>query len=422
MSVRKFLIILSIVTILALGAGFVYYFMFLDGGQGSFTEDGAETGIDSFPFGESSGGRDRGDNNTSNESNTGGDDFGSINPLTGEFLFKQISKEPVSGSTFTLDSEKVRFSERSTGHIYDFDIENQETSRVSNTTTIRAFSAIWDSIGDVFLTRTIDEETGFVDSSLFVLNQEEGWQKNILPRNIKSVDISMNSSIIYSLGSISNGVSFFKTSVKQKSAEKIYSSNISEWNLDWINNRSVLATTKPSDSVDGFVYKLDTVSKSFSKVLGPKGGLVAKMSPDENWLLYSSADRNGIETRIYNTNSGVDTLLNIKTIADKCVWTSDSEFVFCAVPNKIGTVSFPDAWYKGEVSFADSLYQVIPERGDVEFFVSFSEVFNEDIDLVEPKINENNTIIIFQNKKDLSLWGLRIKTEVEDETEEETEE
>ena len=102
--------------------------------------------------------------------------------------------------------------------------------------------------------------------------------------------------------------------------------------------------------------------------------------------------------------------MGLKTIADKCLWATNI-IIYCGVPNTIPPANsgYPDAWYQGVVSFSDSIWKIDVEILSTELVSSISQVSKENVDAVNLSVDKNKNYLFFLNKRDSSLWSLRLQ-------------
>jgi len=124
-------------------------------------------------------------------------------------------------------------------------------------------------------------------------------------------------------------------------------------------------------------------------------------------MLISEYANNSILTSIYDTKTGETKVLDIKTLAEKCVWSKKNiNTIYCAVPQYLGARKYPDEWYQGIVSFTDAIYKIDLDTNTTSVFDSLSS--DTTFDIKDMQLSEQEEYLVFQNKKNLSLWSLDI--------------
>ena len=102
--------------------------------------------------------------------------------------------------------------------------------------------------------------------------------------------------------------------------------------------------------------------------------------------------------------------LPLKTVADKCVWSSNPEgskelIAYCAVPQIIATRNFLETRYQGRAYTSDDWWRVNAADGTVDFLYSPE---GASLDVENPIIDEKDETIAFINRSDKTLWVFRI--------------
>jgi hypothetical protein len=155
-------------------------------------------------------------------------------------------------------------------------------------------------------------------------------------------------------------------------------------------------TQQASHNIPGYSYSVTNGGNT--PLEQDKPGLVVNLSPDDATLLYSTIDNSGVSLYIKNMTTGASTRLYIETLANKCIWGSDSVTLYCAVPNSLPQ-NLPESWYKGKTHFADNILRVDTTTGD-----SDELSYNTGLDIVDLHIVDDT--LVFKNKIDQSLWAL----------------
>ena len=155
------------------------------------------------------------------------------------------------------------------------------------------------------------------------------------------------------------------------------------------------------------MYELNPSTKSLTDVLSNINGLTTLTSPNGKLVLYSN---DGLSLSIYNIATGATNTLGVKTLAEKCAWNADSSSIYCAVPRNINSAQYPDAWYQGEVSFSDEIWQIDVASGNATMLVDpLTIAGGQDIDGIKLAVDSGENYLFFVNKKDSYLWELALK-------------
>jgi hypothetical protein len=230
---------------------------------------------------------------------------------------------------------------------------------------------------------------------------------SFLPENISDISISPDlSKMFYLFNTQENAIGTTSGTLGDKKIQ-VFDSPFQEWLAWWPNPSMITLTTKPSSGVPGYMYAVDPSKKDFNQILGNISGLTTLASPDGKLVLY--ADSN-LSLGVYNIKSRSSNSLPVRTLPEKCTWGLKSDIVYCAVPKYLDTVSYPDAWYMGKVSFSDEIWQLNITTGNSTILVDpLSVIGGEDIDGIKMALDKDESYLFFVNKKDSFLWELELK-------------
>lgn len=337
---------------------------------------------------------------------------------TKQKLFR-ISNAPVAGFV-TLSKEgatAIRYAERATGHIFDMIIPSATSSnpiekvRITNTTIPKIYEAVFRTNGGAVLYRSIDEN-GVVENISITLIPPKATSTETfysissvnLRGDIDSVVAGAGDTLLYVLKDADSIVSSTFTG---SGAKTLFSSGFNNWRIGKLGNNPLIYT-KAGVSMPGFAYSLS--GNTLTKILGPLNALVAIGSPDGKKIAYSYIDRNG-KTRFSIKNVGQNTPREISpaTIAEKCVWSVKSPAImYCGTPTQNIGRGEPDSWYQGKTHFSDYLWSFNTNSELSQLILEPEVEFGIELDVSEPQLSPDESLFIFINKFDQTLWGVRI--------------
>jgi hypothetical protein len=345
-----------------------------------------------------------------------------------DFINPNIGDEETEGeSTIKEDRYVFRFMERATGHIFETAEHTLTTEKITNTTTQQVYNAIFSNEGqyvvfektsatsesvDSFVGEIIEKEIETTTDENILLSEEteKEFVLEIEPYSIVSnffVSSPSKNSFAYIISS-NDSASITTDSFTSRGKESIFNSPIKEWQMDWKSD-SINLTTKPSSKADGVSYLLNTNTGSLNKLIGGIKGLTTNISQDGETLLYSESSGNSVVVRVQDVVSGEASRLAISTLPEKCVFSKTREnIIYCGAQSNSTNASLPDDWYKGKVSFRDSIWEINTENNFVSIFYNFDENKFGEFDLINLDITEGDEYLTFVNKKDLTLWSLNL--------------
>jgi len=317
-----------------------------------------------------------------------------------------VVSKPATTSSSAMTT--ASYIERQSGNVYSYIINTGVRTRTSNKTVPGIQSAAWlPDASTAFVRYLSDENLSTINSYALRADGSDatpaGEQGFFLPQNLS--DIAVSSTSILTLVSGVNGsiASISRTDGTQ--TKEIFTTPLSSLRVAFAGKSQYLAYTKPSAKLAGSAFIVDGAGR-FSRVAGPLNGLVVKASPSGKWLLVSYANGGAMQMNLVNTATGESLPLPVATIADKCVWTADDSAIYCGIPvNPSPNFNYPDDWYQGAVSFSDRIWKIDVSGRYAQFVLNFEKEDMGRFDVNALAIDLLNTVLVFVNKNDGSLWS-----------------
>lgn len=326
-----------------------------------------------------------------------------VNQSFGQGL-NRLLDTPISDFQLNQGSttSKIYYVDKSTGHLYEKDLLNNQATRLSNYTAPGLTEAKF------FLgaTSTIDFWAIKPEASGQILLNSTG---DTISPNLIALAPSPDQKKVFLLEKVGDGViGSVLDWQKLENKKVIFRAGLSEWLVSWPTNDSILLNTKPAANYAGLIYKLDPNTSKLTRLIGNSLGLAGHLSPDGTKLVYSQNTSTGLSLNLLNLSTKETTLLGIQTLAEKCVWTSDSKLIYCAVPIKLSSLPLPDAYYRGEIAWQDNFWQINTDTGESYLIFETSTVFGlqNNLDASRLSLNPAENRLIFQNRPDSTLWSL----------------
>ncbi|HEY4486290.1 MAG TPA: hypothetical protein VJB70_00965 [Candidatus Paceibacterota bacterium] len=334
-------------------------------------------------------------------------------------LLQQITMQPIAGATtYMLPTDKttrVLYVEKSTGNVFSYDPKTRIAQRITNTTIPGIQEVIWGK--DRVILRYLDENdvikswSSALTSSMIEAGSAQRLEGSFLSDDIQSIVPSPNKSQIFYLSLASNSIVGAVTNFSGENKKQVFESTFTEWSPQWSGERTVALTSKPSAGIGGHLFFLNISTGVLQSTLGNLPGLVTKTSSGELYVAFSVNDKNeSPQLHIYNKKKESSAPLPLVTFPDKCAWSVlDEEILYCGVPDSFPRAAYPDSWYQGIFSSTDSLWKINAVSGATEIIAIPTQVAQKEMDVENPFLDKNEEYLLFTNKKDSSLWSLKLR-------------
>lgn len=401
---RRLLILIAIIIVL-LGVGAVAYFYFSANSAGVVVAPPANDGL---PLAGQT-------TPVSEEKTPSSSSVGNI-PIIVTARLVKISPGPVVPGEAVIDIKAanassspevaVSYIERQSGNVFSYNVGSAQSTRTSNRTIPGIQTASWLPDASVAFVRYLSD-TGLSTIATYAL-RSDGSDGFFLPQNLAGVSVASTS--VLTLASGANGsIASLTRTTDGASLSTVFTTPISALRASFAGKNRYLAFTKPSVAIPGNAFLVDSTGR-FSRIAGPQSGLVALASPSGKWVLVSFMFDGVMRMELVDTATQETLPLPIATIADKCVWTLDDSALYCGVPrNPPLGFRYPDDWYQGAASFQDRLWKIQISGRYTQLVLDFSaETNGSSLDAQALALNPANTVLVFVNKNDGSLWAYKL--------------
>ncbi len=334
-------------------------------------------------------------------------------------LYK-ISAEPVAGAAaFRREgTEYVRYVLLETGHIYEYGATTTKKARLSNTTAPAIQEVVWGDNGDSLVVRYLDDNNVVKTylGNIFLPKKDAApgeasgeFLGKFLEDTVHELAVSPLGDVYFYLSGPKDSLVGAVSDFQNKKKEAVPGFSFSDWLVVWPKKDTLVLTSKPSAQAEGFAYTYSPATGTFKRLLGGIFGLTVLPSPSIEKVLYARAAQGGVETFLVEVKTGATERVSLSTLPEKCVWEKKGALVvYCGVPIDIPEGEYPDEWYKGKTTFSDSLWRVDTENGALEQLARPETDVLEAIDVAHPFLSTAGDFLFFINKKDSSLWSLKV--------------
>lgn len=327
----------------------------------------------------------------------------------------KTSKTKVVPSTPRIIS--ARYLERGLGHMYETSLATFAEARIVNETRPRITEAFFGNNSKSVAVRYLEEEHGEEAIETRILNlgsatSSSGFYKTeeiILPDYIPFMAVVEDGTDKFFY--LNNGIdSSSGTLITSKGVKTgIFSSAFTEWIPQFPNQNLVTLTTRPSGNVAGHLFFLDTKTKALSRILDSINGLTTNTHRNGKLVAYTEIKERIPELFVYDVAKKESRGLFKQTLPEKCVWSmKETTVIYCAVPQKLPSAIYPDQWYRGTVSFSDSVWKIDTTTMFAEKVLDPSDYRVAELDMVNPVLSSDDLYLLFINKKTGTPWVYRI--------------
>ncbi|MCL5017080.1 MAG: hypothetical protein M1155_00220 [Patescibacteria group bacterium] len=175
-------------------------------------------------------------------------------------------------------------------------------------------------------------------------------------------------------------------------------------NLNWITDQKILFYSDPAIDISGYVYSFDTATKTLKMLTSGDYGT------DIKW-----ADKGDLGIKLISAErmpklSIVDDLCNnlvslpFVTVPEKCVFSSNSQIIYCGIPKNIRSgIALPDDYYSKNDYFVDDIFEMNLPTGKITKIFDGNDV---PLDAYDLKIKDNS--LLFVNRYDNKVYSLSL--------------
>jgi hypothetical protein len=327
-------------------------------------------------------------------------------------LLRQVWPEPVSGFGIISRGEEtyIQYLDRATGHMYESRIDTLGSERTTNTTIPRVLEALWVADGQTIL-RYLDAEGRLITFSASTTSSTEDGGANLsgrfLESDITALAVRPDGKKIFYLVSGTGSTVGYEANPDGSGRRAIFESPLREWKVEWPAAPYITLATKASGGANGTAFVLNPSTSALKKIVDTLPGLMVRLAKDGNVAFITSTDAGYAQTWFTDMRTGLYGNSALEALPEKCV-SAEDEVWFCGSAQSDPGQLLPDAWYQGRFSFNDDIWATRRGYDFVEFIARTSENVPGGLDLVNPTLSPDEEYLVFMNKKDLSLWSLRL--------------
>lgn len=334
--------------------------------------------------------------------------------------FRVLSKEPVAGAmAFNTQQALVRYTLKTNGKSYETPLATvSEATEWSKEPILRVHDAEWSRGGSGVVTRFFNSSYERVFAHLNYLPRSTSSSTAIqearnLPNEVTSVSFSPDGESLFFLVADIDGTVGYLESVESGNRVEVWSSPLRGLTATWPTQEQILIYANPSLHTEGAVWLLNSSTWDARVVLSDQHALAASMSGDGASLLYSLYEHSGniYSLRVLDLADSDVTYVPLPTFVEKCVWGKQhTKYAYCAIPKNMNSRDLLDNWYKGVVRTDDVIWRIDTHSGVIERILDARAEVNMPFDMIDLSVDQNDSYLVFRNKRDDSLWAVELPT------------
>lgn len=321
---------------------------------------------------------------------------------------RQLTTKPVIGFTEAPASTStpilVYYAEAGNGNIYTINPFTTEAEvRVSNTTLKEANVASFSQDGQTVAVR-LDNDRRTGPLTIGTYSTTTGNYDFVSLETPVSDFKILNAREIVLVSATSTGLRNTLRNLKTGKESELFTVPFFEATMQWgtSSTDSHYVYTKPTYLLEGYTYKFSKGSMSRVPVDGY--GLIAFNTPSH--IAYTEIQEFVPMSYIYSKESDTKAESPIKIIPEKCTASLKNTYtIWCGVEARSYPPEFPDDWYRGKMSFKDTIWQVDLLTAQANPIVdTLVESAGRELDIINMAIGESERALYFINKNDNTLW------------------
>ena len=306
---------------------------------------------------------------------------------------------------------QIYYVEAGTGHIFSINYETGQTTRLSATTIPVATKAALSPNGQFVMYRSGDTAGAeYIVGNL--ATSSEKITTTVISENVVDFVIPNNNEILYSV-QLQNSLVGKRYSLKTGAVSTLFTIPFREAAVAWGKSSDATHYVYPraTDQLQGFIYK---IKGGVLTRLPISGYGVSAVGTDAD-LLYSSVVTTQTN-RIY-VSQGLQiadyspAAVPFTVMPEKCTASSHGTY-YCATQLNLESIpNLPDDWYRGQVTFSDSVWEFNLETGSAYSLFDMRTLSGRDADIVNITPNNSQTRLYFTDRYNKLLWVYELTQE-----------
>jgi len=323
---------------------------------------------------------------------------------------RQLTTRPTIGFVETQATSTeplfIKYMEAGSGNIFKINLDSGEETRLTNTTIPMAHLARFSPDGTTVAVRSRNDRRAGELTVAKIPNEPGGLEiKNTLD-SVYDFTVFSSTTIAYTERT-AHGMRASSYSLVRGNTTTLFTIPFFEATIAWGNRPSAahVVYPRPSHALGGYLYTF--TNGRMSRL--PASGFGFTALNTENFIVYTETTNFKPKTYIYNKETRTRNEFPLVLLPEKCTPDlSDVNTIWCGNEETTLPLEFPDLWYKGVLSFKDSLWQIDLASLSAFHIVDTLAESGREIDIVDIAAGASGTAIYFINKNDNTLWMYEI--------------
>ncbi|MEK7118497.1 MAG: hypothetical protein AAB869_02695 [Patescibacteria group bacterium] len=368
-----------------------------------------------------------------------------------EPMFRQLASVQVAGA-YALKRggvPYVRYIEKETGHAYEVNLSDGAGRQLTQTTIPRIALADWALDGNAVILRSLERDAfsgrdvvktrlgrlpvaiptrdaqgsvsatqadSDLSSASSSFDRVGAMKIEPLPDNIIALSVAPDGKDLFYLIKNANGVSGSIINLETRATKAVFQNALSEWSPQMLSDGTIILTTKPSGEVAGYSYRYDPKTKALERLVREKNGLTTLGTGSGSRVLYGENIAKNSTLGVYSKSGFAgdegtvfyEKTVSLATLPEKCAWLSDGIRLLCGSFVNTPSGLIPDLWYQGRLSFSDTFWSLDTNTDEIAYLADPKTEAGQEFDVTNPIVSTNEEHFIFTNKKDGTLWSMRV--------------
>lgn len=320
----------------------------------------------------------------------------------------QLTSKPVAGFGIvnSADGPRVLYAERGTGHVYEIDVVSGQETRLSQKTFVAITRAYFAKDGSAAV--LVGETTDGSVTHLETLGTENTVSE--FPEKADNIAFSKERQINYTVTS-TNGTTGYSYNLGSAITKQLFGIPLKDTRVIWSAD-GPLIYSRTAPTLTGRLYR--ATDNTLTPVGSPDNAFSAMASTDFSGLIIKTSAYNNAGNLVSYASMGnaSDISLGITALPEKCAFDPTSmTTIWCTSPVGLITPKGQADWYKGMVSFVDSLWRIdLANDGSAVQVDNFQATSGRQIDAMDLQMDDVGNHLLFKNKNDDTLWLKKLET------------